>query len=474
MMRRGGGAYGGGSNENWRGLVRDDPDTAQIWDAGFTLPDPGTHTLLDAFYAAKHITRDDLARTGARLTERDGDVLLFAWPGGAKFRNLETGRRWTGVGAAWRRAHIIDPYDGRAGTVLLAAEGETDAARLHRLYPFASVAVLPLGAEHVPPEFPAQCAAFDAVYACHDADAAGDAGAVALTAVVPQVVRHRPPEFEPHNDWCAFPAGVSPPPLPKPPDACGSIVFEDFGQALATGVPEPVQLIQGVLYDEGVHWLSGEPDSGKTTLAAAFALQSMCLGLHVVWLDFEGGLNPSVRRFAAVGLGAALASSNFHYAGWPVDPEGSLAAVAARWPGALIVFDSASKAQSAQGVEENDNTAVTAWTMRLVRAAKQEHLSLVVIDHISKGAQESRYARGAGSKQADTDVHWRAIKVTEFDRNNAGCVMLVRKKDREGYMPAAQWFAVGDGAGGLPVAPCDPPAEASKDEESAAPRRPAF
>lgn len=457
----------GGSNEQWGDLQREDPETAALWDSSAPLPHPGERPRFDAFLAARRIDRSALARTAARYAPEAGDdVVVWCWPGGAKWRNLETGKRWNTLGFRPSRAHIIDPYDGRTGVVLLVAEGETDAARLHRLYPFASTAVLPLGADYLPSQLAKQCAAFDAVYACHDADVAGDAGASKLSELVPQCVRHRPPETEQHNDWAAWPPDADPPKLPKPPDACGSIVFEDFASLLEGDIPEPVQLIPNVWYNEGVHWLSGEPDSGKTTLAAAFAIQAMCMGAHVVWLDFEGGATPSARRFKAAGMSGSLAREYFHYAGWPLEAESSLVQIAARWPGAVVVFDSASKALSNQGIDENDNTAVTAWTAHLVRAAKQHHLVLVVIDHISKGAQESRYSRGAGSKQADTDVHWRAIKVTEFDRNNAGCVMLVRKKDRPGIFPQAQWFAVGDGAGGLPVTPCDPPQEAKPTETS--------
>ncbi len=450
----------GGSNDHWGALEREDPATAALWDQGLPLPEKGSCLPLDALLKSKHLTRDALARTGARLLTNESATLIWCWPGGAKFRNLETGRRWNSVDPRWRRVHIMPPFDGRSGTVLLLGEGETDSARLSLLYPFASVGVLPLGADFIPAELAEQASAFDAVYACHDADEAGDHGAAWVQAAVPQAVRHRPPA----PDWCELPAGAEAPPLPKAPDACGSIVFSDFATLLEEGVPEPRQLIPDVLYESGVHWLSGEPGCGKTTLAAAWAIQVMALGLHVVWLDFEGGAGPTVRRFQAAGLQVPLARERFHYAGWPTNAEDSLAAVAARWPGAMVVFDSASKAQSLRGIDENANTEVTKWTMSLVRAAKEHLLPLVVIDHITKGGASSAYARGAGAKQADTDVHWRVQTVTTFDRNNAGVVALKRSKDRDGYFPAAQWFAVGDGCGLLPVTPCEQPTEAPPTE----------
>ncbi len=446
----------GGSNENWGALVREDPDTAGLWDAGAPLPDKGQRKEFDAFLKAKRIDRAALARTGARLAEADGDVILFAWPGGAKYRNFVTDKRWNSVGPTWRRAHIMPAFDGRDAVVLLVAEGETDAARLSELYPFADVALLPLGADYIPSNLPQQCADYTAVYGCQDADKAGDAGFDRLREHVPQLVRHRPPESE-DGDWNAFPLKEKPPGLPKPPDACGSIVFEDAAAMLRAGIPEPVQLIPGVMYEGAVHWIDAHPGSGKTTILMAWCLELMAEGRHVVWLDYEGGMAPTLRRFSAVGLGAELAASHFHYAGFPPDAESSLAAVADRFPGAVVVFDSASKSLSFSGLDENANAEVVKWTVKLVQGAKKFGLTLAIIDHITKNGEGSQYARGAGTKEADTDVHWRVIKQIEFDRNNPGVVMLVRKKDREGFFPQCQWFAVGDGKGGLPVIPCEPP-----------------
>jgi hypothetical protein len=150
----------------------------------------------------------------------------------------------------------------------------------------------------------------------------------------------------------------------------------------------------------------------------------------------------------------------FHYAGWPKDAAKQLALVAARWPGALVVFDSASKALSSAGLNENDNAEVTAWAVDIVRAAKTNMLPVVVIDHITKTGKDSPYSRGAGSKQADTDVHWRVEVLEEFNRTTIGSIQLKRTKDREGYFPANLFFTVGDGAGRLTIIPTDgPPTE---------------
>ena len=455
-----------GSNENWGTLMREDPATAALWDQGRSLPEPGEHAKLDELLTAKHLTRAALARTGCRIT--DIDVLMWAWPGGAKFRNLSTGRRWNSLDPRFQRCHIITPSepDAEQPSVLLIGEGETDSARLSLLYPRAAVAILPLGADFVPMKLPEQAATYDRVYACHDADKAGEQGAEACRAAMPQCVRLAPPEG--FVDWCELPADAEAPPLPAPPDAAGSIIFEGFADMLRDGVPEPIQLVPDVLYAEGVHWLDGEPGCGKTTLAAHWSVGLMHERHHIVWLDYEGGIGPTVRRFVAAGLDYETAAEYMHYAGWPVDAEASLEAVARRWPGALVVYDSASKALSAAGRDENSNTEVTQWTVQLVQAAKQHHLPLVIIDHVTKATTKgSIWARGAGAKKADSDVHWRVETHTAFDRQTVGIVGLRRAKDREGFFPAAHWFNVGDGQGGLPVVPCEePPEKLAPDTES--------
>lgn len=452
-------------------MIREDPEMAGLWDRGRPLPQPGEHATFDALLEAKHITRAALARTGCRMVE--DAVLMWISPGLAKYRHLETGRRWNSVDPRPTRAHILSAKtpDAEQPTTLLLAEGETDAARLHLLYPFADVALLPLGAEFIPPKLPEQAAEYARVYAAHDADAAGDAGAALVALKVPQAVRLRAADG---TDWCDLPPDAEAPPLPEPPDACGSIVFEDFATMLRDGVPDPQQLIADILYDEGVHWVDGEPGCGKTTLCAHWACTLMYQGHHVVWLDFEGGMGPTVRRFAAAGLDADTAAEFFHYSGWPPDAEASLGAVAERWPGALVVFDSASKTLSQAGIDEDNNTEVTRWTTLLVKAAKQKHLPLIVIDHITKnqGAGKSLWSRGAGAKKSDSDVHWRVVTNTPFTREQVGVVTLLRAKDREGFFPLAQWFAIGDGRGGLPVVPCEEPDadEDAVDETAKSPR----
>ena len=43
----------------------------------------------------------------------------------------------------------------------------------------------------------------------------------------------------------------------------------DLARILREGVEPPKQLFEGLVYREGVHWFSGHPGCGKTTLVTA-------------------------------------------------------------------------------------------------------------------------------------------------------------------------------------------------------------
>lgn len=424
---------------------------AEVWDRFARLPEPGVNDALDAFCASKHIDIAALVRVRARLAQPN--VLAYAYAGGIKYRNIESGERWAYHGSAFPALLLVRHAAAPSDTVILV-EGETDGARLSMVYA-CDVAILPAGAKRFTTEYAQQLATYDKILIGLDNDAAGEAGATKIQEYLPQALRFLPPDN--CNDWCSVADGF--PPLPDAParDACGTIVFEDIATLIEGGIPDPEVLVDDMLYTEGVHWLDAHPGAGKSTFAMEWACLVMREGKHVVWLDYEAGLTQTARRLLAVGAQMDDLRARFHYAGWPVDAALQLALVAERWPGALVVFDSASKALSSAGINENANEEVVKWTVSLVRAAKTHRLPLVVIDHISKSGEGSLYSRGAGTKRADTDVHWRIEVIEPFDRETMGTVCLKRLKDREGYFPAKLWFTVGDGRGNLTIVPTDGP-----------------
>lgn len=195
----------GESNGSWGELAEHDDELASAWDGFARLPEPGEHPAIDAFVERKRLTIGSLVRVGARLA--DDNVLAFAAPGGIKFRDIVSDRRWSYAGSEWREMKIIR----RDSATCLVAEGETDGARLSDGYPDCDVAIMPAGAGYFPDTYAAQLARYDRVLVALDTDAAGERGATAILERVAQAERFAPPA----NDWCE---ATELPPLPPAPD----------------------------------------------------------------------------------------------------------------------------------------------------------------------------------------------------------------------------------------------------------------
>jgi hypothetical protein len=240
-------------------------------------------------------------------------------------------------------------------------------------------------------------------------------------------------------------------------EALHGLHFEDLAELLEKGLPEPTQLVEGLVIDQAVNWFCGHPEQGKTIIALWVAIEHMRNGGHVVWLDWENGVLKVLRRLLAMGAGADLIVGHFHYTGYPVIPADvdGLARIAdalGRWPGALVVFDSASKALSVAGLSENNPEEATRWTVQIVMPVRERGSTVVVLDHVTKDAnRHTPYPRGAGSKLADTDVAWYVEATKPFNREQAGELRLTQQKDRDGVLPQEVFMRVGDGEGGLPV-----------------------
>jgi hypothetical protein len=451
----------GESNSSWGEIAEHDDGLASLWDSFDRLPDPGVNDVLDAFLASKHINVGALARVGTRLSAPG--VLAFAYTGGLKYREMESGRRWTSAEASFEKLKIIRAGGEPRDTVLIA-EGETDGARLSMLYD-ADVAVLPAGARRFTQTYADQLEAYASVLMALDNDEAGEEGCAKITAFIPRAVRFAPPA--PAKDWCALGESAPVPPLPEvtADNRVGGLTFLDIGPAFRGELPRPEVVVDDLLYESGVHGLSGHPGSGKSIMAMHIALIAMIDGRHVVWIDYENGLRMTGDRLRYMDAPADKLEELFHYVWSPASAEDALVALAERWPKALIVIDSISKALSAAGLDENSPGEVTTFTRKLISAGKGGN-PIIFIDHVAKKADsEARYSRGAGAKLADVDVHWMMSVEDKFNREMSGTVKLFNAKDREGFLPVVQYFRVGNAMGGLPVTPCEGPVS-EKDDPS--------
>lgn len=231
----------GESNGGWGELERDSDRV--LWDTYDRLPERGVNEPLDSFVERRHLTIPALVRAGARLA--DHTVIAFTYPGGIRYRDLITDRRWTSPGAEWSKLKII-PSGRERSPCLIVAEGESDSVRLSILYPGTDIAVLPGSktmASRYGMDYAAQIAkaGYELVLVATDPDRAGDEAAAILTeCLAVPVLRWLPPDCA--EDWAAWPGEGPPPELPR--DGCdgqkgisgNSRVEIDLGEVSRNGV----------------------------------------------------------------------------------------------------------------------------------------------------------------------------------------------------------------------------------------------
>ena len=207
-------------------------------------------------------------RVGARLSEHG--VLVFAAPGGLKFRDIPTGRRWNHIESEFRGPKIIE---GTASEheVLIIAEGETDAARLTILYPEADVALLTVGANWRSHYDHTRMAQYPQVLIGTDGDAAGDAFSETMKRLIPHAQRFAPTEGR--TDWCEIETENEAPELPGPPAVrhAGELAlpFIDLSGAMAGEYAQPAQAVADLIYAEGVHVFDGHPARARRSWSPA-------------------------------------------------------------------------------------------------------------------------------------------------------------------------------------------------------------
>ncbi len=267
----------GESNSFWGYLNDDEQRTA--WDSYDPLPEAGENPYLDSLCERKHIDIASLVRLGARLSSPT--VLAFAFPGGLKYRDLESDKRWSYVGSTWTDLKLVPAVrpDGAARSVLVA-EGETDAAWLSTNYPGCDVAVLPAGATTWKPRYTEQLSEYERVFVALDADDAGDSGAAAIMDVVPHGTRFRPPA----GDWCE--SNGSRPPLPVAAVPVAPLpVLVDAATLLALDPPERAAYHKvPILPIGGTCIVHGSYKSGKSFVALDL-MAALAQGAD--WAGFE-------------------------------------------------------------------------------------------------------------------------------------------------------------------------------------------
>jgi hypothetical protein len=257
-----------------------------------------------------------------------------------------------------------------------------------------------------------------------------------------------------HAEVFPFPTPAGPGPAPV--GEVRPFLHVDLAALARQGISPPELVCDRLLYRGGLHSLAGPPDSGKSTLLYRWTLQLLSLGEPVVLLDEEAGRELATEKLLALGaspeLLAGLVYVEFPARAWDQLDRRGLAALLAEVRPALVGFDSAGAFLAQAGLRENEAADVTGFYKGVLLQAAREHgAAVVVLDHVTKQEEASRYARGSGAKLQLVDVALMVEPITPFRRDQGGLLKLTVSKDRRGYLARAHQVRVEADGGQLAV-----------------------
>jgi hypothetical protein len=191
-----------------------------------------------------------------------------------------------------------------------------------------------------------------------------------------------------------------------------------------------------LLYPGGVHWLTGEPECGKSWMALHAVADVLSWGGHVLFLDYENGL-PLLERAVLLGIDPQRMSRQLHVKMMPpswADVQERLLIEVQKMGVRLIVIDSAQSCMASAGLDPIDNADVLRF-YTFVRRLTIGGASVLVLDHLPKGeTASSRYPMGGGQKLAQATVAWGMQKRRHFGPGMTGQSQLYLHKDRHGHL----------------------------------------
>lgn len=190
-----------------------------------------------------------------------------------------------------------------------------------------------------------------------------------------------------------------------------------------------------LLYAEGVHWLQGESESGKTWVALALLVEVLRAGERAILVDHEDDWHHVLERLRALGVRGEELGRLVYVEGHDVAHADLVAHLAGTDRGyALMVLDGVTSALTAARLSGRDEQELTAWADAVPRRARMA----VCVDHVVKNPDE-RNGQAIGSQAKKSVVTGTAFEVRcrdKFGRGASGSVELRLQKDKRGAVRA--------------------------------------
>ena len=208
---------------------------------------------------------------------------------------------------------------------------------------------------------------------------------------------------------------------------------------LAASQPEP-PTIGGMLYPGKRTLMSGETESLKTWAALILAKAEMDAGYSVAWADLDAmGSAEVLSRLRALGIDDAVIGERFLY----YDPAERLsddvlddvtAEIAARGI-RLFVIDAFNPMLSPHGLDPSSTPDIETFWREVADPICRAGAAPTLLDHVAKNAGASKYAYGSERKASGAIVHIGFRLLHTLTRGGEGRALLIRRKDRPGYLP---------------------------------------
>jgi AAA domain len=212
-------------------------------------------------------------------------------------------------------------------------------------------------------------------------------------------------------------------------------------RARARGQPAQRPTIGGLLYPGKRTLLSGETESLKTWLALILAKAEMDIGLPVAWVDLDAmGAAAIVERLRALGVSDEQTQRLFLY----YEPDQLLAdealaevcATVAERDVRVFFIDSFNPMLRLHGLDPNSTPDVEAYWQEVADPITRAGAAPTHLDHVVKNPDgRGKYAYGSERKASGAIVHVGFKPVRPLVRGSRGETLLLRHKDRPGYLP---------------------------------------
>jgi hypothetical protein len=246
-----------------------------------------------------------------------------------------------------------------------------------------------------------------------------------------------------NDDGSALP--VTAPPM----SVTGNTLWTDVASVLdGDGFTAPAPTIlrrtdgNGVFYTAQANVVVGDPESGKTWIASAAVVESLCLGGRAVVLDLDhNGPHSTISRLLDMGApeSALRDPTRFRYTE-PEDGAHLVAAVrdAVKWEPDVVVLDSLGEVIPLFGGSSNSPDDFTRVHALVIKPLTMAGACVIIIDHLAKNA-ESRAMGATGTaakKRAVGGVMLRVTVADAFTPGRGGAAHLAIAKDRHGGLRA--------------------------------------